>query len=179
MSTINQRQLMLARRIAQKLVVSGGLSDAAGLSPGPITHPVPMGNTLGQIVPERVSEGFCSCTRRAEKRNHVSDFLACFWYICLYLPVKRDVYCVLQVTAATQDAADREMAKLLAEAYDDVLATLQRNRGALDKTIDVLLEQTSMSGQQVRLGMLPGTGLHPYIMVIVLDAFIRCTHANV
>ena len=42
------------------------------------------------------------------------------------------------------------MAKLLAEAYDDVVATLQRNRKALDRTIDVLLEQTSMSGQQVR-----------------------------
>jgi ATP-dependent Zn protease len=56
---------------------------------------------------------------------------------------------MLQVTAATQDAADREMAKLLAEAYDDVMATLQRNRAALDKTISVLLEQTTMSGQQV------------------------------
>jgi hypothetical protein len=54
MSTINQRQLMLARRIAQKLVVSGGLSDAEGLGPGPITHPVQIGGTVGQIVPARV-----------------------------------------------------------------------------------------------------------------------------
>ena len=56
MSTINQRQLTLARRVAQKLVVSGGLSDAAGLGPSPITHPVPMGGTLGQIVPARVRD---------------------------------------------------------------------------------------------------------------------------
>ena len=56
----------------------------------------------------------------------------------------------LQVTAATQDAADREMAKLLAEAYDDVLETLQRNRTALDRTVSTLLAQTTMSGQQVR-----------------------------
>ena len=57
----------------------------------------------------------------------------------------------LQVTAATQDAADREMAKLLAEAYDDVLETLQRNRTALDRTVSTLLAQTTMSGQQVRM----------------------------
>lgn len=55
------------------------------------------------------------------------------------------------MTAATQDAADREMAQLLAEAYDDVLETLQRNRTALDKTVSTLLEQTTMSGQQVRM----------------------------
>ncbi len=62
----------------------------------------------------------------------------------------------LQVTAATQDAADREMAKLLAEAYDDVLETLQRNREALDLTVSTLLEQTTMSGQQVRTACLTG-----------------------
>lgn len=55
MSTINQRQLMLARRIAQKLVVSGGLSDEPALGPSPITHQVGLGPTLGQIVPARVS----------------------------------------------------------------------------------------------------------------------------
>lgn len=43
------------------------------------------------------------------------------------------------------------MAQLLAEAYDDVLETLQRNRTALDKTVSTLLEQTTMSGQQVRM----------------------------
>jgi ATP-dependent Zn protease len=67
----------------------------------------------------------------------------------------------LQVTAATQDAADREMAKLLAEAYDDVLETLQRNREALDVTVSTLLEQTTMSGQQVRTTCLTvGSRLH-------------------
>lgn len=56
--------------------------------------------------------------------------------------------------AATHDAADREMARLLAEAYDDVTALLQRNRPALDAAIDALLEQTTMSGQQVgNIGM--------------------------
>jgi hypothetical protein len=70
MSTINQRQLTLARRIAQKLVVSGGLSDARGLGPSPITHPVPMGGTLGQIVPQRVSD-FMTCPRsEAGRRAH-------------------------------------------------------------------------------------------------------------
>lgn len=58
----------------------------------------------------------------------------------------------MQVTAATHDAADREMARLLAEGYDDVMALLQRNRGALDATIDALLDQTTMSGQEVRPG---------------------------
>ncbi len=35
---------------------------------------------------------------------------------------------------------------------DDVMALLQRNRGALDATIDTLLDQTTMSGLEVRPG---------------------------
>ena len=55
MSSINQRALQMARRLAQKLVVSGGLSDArSGLGPAPLTRPVPLGASLGQIVPSRV-----------------------------------------------------------------------------------------------------------------------------
>lgn len=157
MSTINQRQLIMARRIAQKLVVSGGLSDAAGLGPSPITHPVPMGDTLGQIVPARVSTSILSvaCTGRGRRPHslaaaallHIADTP---WMSVATHGLMIAVTC-LQVTAATQDAADREMAKLLADAYDDVLATLQRNRTALDKAVSVLLEQTTMSGQEVRM----------------------------
>lgn len=60
---------------------------------------------------------------------------------------------MLQVTAAAHDAADREMARLLAEAYGDVRAMLQRNQGALHRTIDALLEQTTLSGQEVRAAL--------------------------
>lgn len=73
MSTINQRQLTLARRVAQKLVVSGGLSDAAGLGPSPITHPVPMGGTLGQIVPARVRDASVAsqCNEGGRRAQHL------------------------------------------------------------------------------------------------------------
>lgn len=55
-----------------------------------------------------------------------------------------------QVTAATHDEADKEMAAMLAGAYEDVKAMLTRNRGALDLAIDALLEQTTLSGAEVR-----------------------------
>lgn len=81
MSTINQRQLTLARRVAQKLVVSGGLSDARGLGPSPITHPVPMGGTLGQIVPQRVSNAMTrprgEAGRRAQQSIHLRFAASC------------------------------------------------------------------------------------------------------
>ena len=54
MSTINQRSLAMARRIVQKLVVSGGLSGAPGLPPAPLSVPVPMDGMVGQIVPRYV-----------------------------------------------------------------------------------------------------------------------------
>lgn len=71
MSTINQRQLMLARRIAQKLCVSGGLSDALG--PAPLSHPIPLGPTLGQIIPARVSTPLLTgpSRERDEKQNAI------------------------------------------------------------------------------------------------------------
>ncbi len=56
----------------------------------------------------------------------------------------------MQVTAATHDEADKEMAAMLAGAYEDVKAMLTRNRGALDLAIDALLEQTTLSGAEVR-----------------------------
>ena len=162
MSTINQRQLTLARRVAQKLVVSGGLSDAAGLGPSPITHPVPIGGTLGQIVPQRVSVTSSSPSNKEGRLAHQptdfgpqrpadTDIVAGTGGAWEHSRMMPGCCITLQVTAATQDAADREMAQLLAEAYDDVLETLQRNRTALDKTVSTLLEQTTMSGQQVRM----------------------------
>ncbi len=56
MSTLNQRRLDMARQIAQKLVVSGGMSDLPDLHHRPLSQSYPSENgALVQIVPEEVS----------------------------------------------------------------------------------------------------------------------------
>lgn len=54
-STINQRRLVLARRIVAKLVVSNAMSDAPDLANRTISHPVRHGErSLRQIIPRKV-----------------------------------------------------------------------------------------------------------------------------
>ena len=56
MSTLNQRRLDTARQIAQKLIVSGGMSDLPDLHHRPLSQSYPSENgALVQIVPEEVS----------------------------------------------------------------------------------------------------------------------------
>ena len=54
-STINQRRLVLARRIVSKLVVSNAMSDAPELADRMISHPVSSGGrSLRQIILRKV-----------------------------------------------------------------------------------------------------------------------------
>ena len=54
-STINQRRLVLARRIVTQLVVSAAMTDAPGIGPRTISNPFSLGSSsLKQIVPRRV-----------------------------------------------------------------------------------------------------------------------------
>ncbi len=70
MSTINQRSLMMARRIVQKLVVSGAMSGSAALGPAPLSSPVPFASALAQIVPSRVRAAWTTpaCRKRQASR---------------------------------------------------------------------------------------------------------------
>ncbi len=55
MSTINQRRLVMARRIVTKLLAYGGMSDNPEISGRNITVPFHRGGrSLKQIIPERV-----------------------------------------------------------------------------------------------------------------------------
>ena len=55
MSTINQRRLVMARRIVQKLVVSSAMSDNPDIGPRTISTPQRHGSkSLKQIVFPRV-----------------------------------------------------------------------------------------------------------------------------
>ena len=55
MSTINQRRLVMARRIVQKLVVSANLHDSSAIGPRTISISARRGGkSLKQIVPNRV-----------------------------------------------------------------------------------------------------------------------------
>lgn len=55
MSTINQRRLVMARRIVQKLVVSADLHDSAAIGPRTISVSARRGGkSLKQIIPNRV-----------------------------------------------------------------------------------------------------------------------------
>ena len=55
MSTINQRRLVMARRIVQKLVVSADLHDNDELGPRTVSQPIVTGGSaLMQLVPSRV-----------------------------------------------------------------------------------------------------------------------------
>ena len=54
-STINQRRLVLARRIVTKLVATAAMSDAPAIRPRTLTQPYCKGGrTLIQIFPRRV-----------------------------------------------------------------------------------------------------------------------------
>lgn len=58
-STINQRRLVLARRIVSKLVVSNAMSDAPELADRMISHPVSSGGrSLRQIILRKVPSPF-------------------------------------------------------------------------------------------------------------------------
>jgi hypothetical protein len=58
MSTINQRRLVLARRIVQKLVVAGAMSDNPDVGPRTISTPKHTGaKALKQLVLSRVGGG--------------------------------------------------------------------------------------------------------------------------
>lgn len=55
MTTINQKKLALARSIAVKLVVSGGMTEGPSFAPGTLSVPFDTGvNHLWQIVPPEV-----------------------------------------------------------------------------------------------------------------------------
>ena len=59
MSTINQRRLVMARRIVQKLVVASAMSDNPQIGPRTISTPRRAGGkSLKQIVTDRVSWQF-------------------------------------------------------------------------------------------------------------------------
>ena len=66
-STINQRRLVLARRIVSKLVVSNAMSDAPELADRMISHPVRSGGrSLRQIILRKVlSPFFCQAAQLA------------------------------------------------------------------------------------------------------------------
>jgi ATP-dependent Zn protease len=63
-STLNQRRLVLARRIASKLVVSAGMSDASLIGPRTVSDPVRHGGrALKQIILPRVRARFARLHR--------------------------------------------------------------------------------------------------------------------
>ena len=54
-STLNQRRLVLARRIVSKLVVSAGMTDAGAIGPRTVSAPVRHGGrALKQLILPRV-----------------------------------------------------------------------------------------------------------------------------
>ena len=64
-STINQRRLVLARRIVTKLVVSNAMSDTPELADRMISHPVRHGErSLRQVILRKVRPTPALWTRR-------------------------------------------------------------------------------------------------------------------
>lgn len=77
MSTINQQRLILARRIATKLVVSGNMTDNAVIGPRTLTVPVDTGSRrLRQLVTNRVRP--FTCSRFPLSRTYVASAERCF-----------------------------------------------------------------------------------------------------
>jgi len=65
MSTINQRRLVLARRIVQKLTVASAMTDNPLIGPRTISTPFRRGGkSLKQIVSNRVSQCVCKTMLR-------------------------------------------------------------------------------------------------------------------
>lgn len=55
MSTINQRRLVMARRITTKLIVSGAMADSSQIGPRALSYPFDTGSrSLKQVVTKRV-----------------------------------------------------------------------------------------------------------------------------
>ena len=81
-STINQRRLVLARRIVSKLVVSNAMSDTPELANRMISHPLRHGErSLRQIILRKVRPSpalwLCLCSPALHGQNamHISCFL--------------------------------------------------------------------------------------------------------
>lgn len=73
MSTINQRRLVMARRIVQKLMVSSGLEPADGIGPRSLTIPQRSGRATKQVVPPRVTiDTYETVEAAMEKKLHVA-----------------------------------------------------------------------------------------------------------
>ena len=71
MTTINQKKLALARSIAVKLVVSGGMSENASFAPRTLSVPFDTGvNHLLQIIPAEVHQLFCLCPPPHSSSHH-------------------------------------------------------------------------------------------------------------
>ncbi len=71
LSTINQRRLIMARRIVTKLVVAGAMSDAPAIGPRTLTIPFDKGDsTLIQIFPGRVRARRCTLGLIAGGADH-------------------------------------------------------------------------------------------------------------
>lgn len=67
-STINQRRLVMARRIVTKLVATAAMSDAPAVGPRTLTQPYASGSrTLIQIFPRRVRHAGCARTGEARR----------------------------------------------------------------------------------------------------------------
>ena len=61
MSTINQRRIVMARRIVTKLVVSGAMREAPAAGPRTLSVPQRRDRSRLQIVPKRVGMLGTSC----------------------------------------------------------------------------------------------------------------------
>ena len=87
-STINQRRLVMARRIVTKLVATAAMTDAPAVGPRTLTQPYASGSrTLIQIFPRRVRRAGCAgaggltewqraCTRPLSRKTGQA---ACSW----------------------------------------------------------------------------------------------------
>lgn len=129
-STINQRRLVLARRIVTKLVVAGAMSDDHRIGPRTVSHPIDKGgDRLIQIVPSTVS-GY---THEAVEEDMSSLLNTAFLDVQRILARNRDaldaiVEALLERSTLEGDEI-REMVERLACKED-----LQARDGALQAT---------------------------------------------
>ena len=108
LTTMQQRRLVLARRIATKLVVSSAMDATPEIGPRTLSLPRIQGSrSLMQIVPR-------------------------------FTPPE------------LQAAANTKMQELLAASYEESKGMLLRNRAALDRLADALLEKDTLTGDEVR-----------------------------
>jgi cell division protease FtsH len=108
LTTMQQRRLVLARRIVTKLVVSSAMDKTPEIGPRTLSLPRIQGTrSLMQLVPR-------------------------------FTPPE------------LQAAANTRMQELLASSYEESKAMLVRNRAALDRLAEVLLEKDTISGDEVR-----------------------------